>query len=285
MKEKENWLYEITPKTSLLSFNFKELWRYRDLMFLFVKRDIITLYKQTVLGPLWYIIQPLLTSVIFTLIFNNIGDISTGQINSFLFNLGGVTAWNYFKECLTQTSDTFKKNQGIFGKVYFPRAIMPLSIVVSSLVKFGIQLLIFFGFYAYYVSKGMDVAIGIQALLLPILILFMGMIGLGLGMIISSMVTKYRDLSFLITFGVQLLMYVSAVVYPMSEVRDKLPDYYWVVEYNPLSRIMETFRAIVFGTSEVELINLVIIFIIALILFLLGLLVFNRTEKSFIDTV
>ncbi len=193
----EKWLFEISPKQSLFDLNLKELWRYRDLLMLFVKRDIITLYKQTVLGPLWYIIQPLFTSVIFTLVFNNIGNISTNGIPAFLFNLGGITAWNYFKDCLIDTSDTFKKNEQIFGKVYFPRVIMPMSIIVSNLLKFAIQLFIFIVFYLYFVSiNAIDFSFSLDLLYLPFLFVSMGVLGLGLGMIISSMVTKYRDLTF-----------------------------------------------------------------------------------------
>ena len=191
-----NWLYSISPKKKLIDLNLKEIWRYRDLLFLFVKRNVVTLYKQTILGPLWYFIQPLFTSIIFTLIFNNIANISTGDgIPPFLFNLAGITFWNYFKECLMGTSDTFRKNQNIFGKVYFPRVIMPISVVVSNLIKFGIQLLVFACFYVYYVfftNQATHASPQMELLLLPLLVFFMGLLGLGLGMIISSMTTKYQ---------------------------------------------------------------------------------------------
>ena len=221
---KQKWLFEITPKNNLFDLNLKEVWQYRDLLLLFVKRDVVTVYKQTILGPLWYLIQPLFTSIIFTLIFNNIAGISTGSVPPFLFNLAGVTIWNYFKECLTATSDTFKKNEAIFGKVYFPRVIMPMSIVVSNLLKFGIQIFIFICFYLYFYLIGYQITPNIYILFFPLLIIAMGMIGLGLGMIISSMVTKYRDLTFLVSFGVQLLMYLSAVMYPLDLMREKLID-------------------------------------------------------------
>ena len=220
MKHKK-WQTEITPKNNLLDLNLKEVWDYKDLLFLFVKRDVITLYKQTILGPLWYLIQPLFTSVIFTLVFNNVAGIQTGGVPPFLFNLAGITTWNYFKDCLTETADTFRKNEQIFGKVYFPRIIMPMSTVVSNLLKFGIQMLIFIAFYVYFLATGYEIYPNIYILLLPVLILFMGMLGLGLGMIISSMVTKYRDLTFLVSFGVQLLMYVSLVVLPLSLFQEK----------------------------------------------------------------
>jgi len=285
----EHWLYVISSKKKLIDFNFKEIWQYRDLLFLFVKRDIVTLYKQTVLGPLWYLIQPLFTALIFTLIFNNLADIPTGEgVPNFLFNLAGITSWNYFKECLIGTSDTFKKNENIFGKVYFPRVIMPMSVVVSNLLKFGIQLFVFVSFYIYYVSftdKAISVFPQISLLLLPILIFFMALLGLGFGMIISSMTTKYRDLTFLVQFGVQLLMYGSAVIYPMSYFKDKLPDYYWLIEWNPIAITIESFRTISFGDNSLEMSKLVYTAIASCVIFLIGLVIFNKTEKSFIDTI
>ena len=198
MKKQDKWLFEISSKNKLVSLNLKEVWRYKDLLMLFVKRDIITLYKQTILGPLWYLIQPLFTSLIFTLIFNNVAGIKTGEIPPFLFNLAGVTSWNYFRECLTATSDTFKKNEQIFGKVYFPRIIIPISIIISNLLKFGIQLIILIIFYFYYLSLGVNLKPNSLLVFFPVLVLLMGVFGLGLGMIISSMVTKYRDLTFLL---------------------------------------------------------------------------------------
>jgi lipopolysaccharide transport system permease protein len=285
----ENWLYVISSKKKLIDFNFKEIWKYKDLLFLFVKRDIITLYKQTVLGPLWYLIQPLFTSLIFTLIFNNLADIPTGDgVPNFLFNLAGITSWNYFKDCLVGTSDTFKKNENIFGKVYFPRVIMPMSVIVSNLLKFGIQLLVFIGFYIYFLNftdKAFSVLPQFSLLILPVLIGLMALLGLGLGMIISSMTIKYRDLTFLIQFGVQLLMYGSAVMYPMTYFRDKLPNYYWLIEWNPIAIIIESFRTMVFGVGDLEINKLIYVTITSCIIFLIGLVIFNKTEKSFIDTI
>ncbi|WP_159023041.1 ABC transporter permease [Formosa sp. L2A11] len=283
------WLYTISPKRKLVDLNFKEIWRYKDLLFLFVKRDIVTVYKQTILGPLWYFIQPLFTSIIFTVIFNNLAAIPVKPgVPAFLFNLAGITAWNYFKECLTGTSDTFTKNQAIFGKVYFPRVIIPMSIVVSNLVKFAIQLLVFIGFYVYYVSFT-DAAYAaspqISLLLLPVLVLIMGLLGLGFGMLISSMTTKYRDLTFLVTFGVQLLMYGSAVMYPLSFFEEKLPSVSWLVAYNPMTIVIEAFRHITLGVGAISTVQLIYISVVSVVVFLLGLIVFNSTEKKFIDTV
>jgi lipopolysaccharide transport system permease protein len=284
--QREKWLFEISPKNSLFDLNLKEVWQYRDLLLLFVKRDVITKYKQTILGPLWYLIQPLFTSVIFTLIFNNIANIGTGGIPPFLFNLAGITAWNYFKDCLIETSDTFKKNESIFGKVYFPRVIMPMSTIVSNLLKFGIQFLIFIVFFVYYFVFGkINFEFTLNLLYLPILFISMGILGLGLGMIISSMVTKYRDLTFLVSFGVQLLMYLSAVVYPLQLIKDKLPDYSWIVEYNPLAIIIQNFRNIVFANGTVLLLDILYMLAIAFVSFMIGLVIFNKTEKSFIDTI
>jgi lipopolysaccharide transport system permease protein len=281
----EEWLYEITPKNKFFSLNLKEVWRYRDLLLLFVKRDIVTVYKQTVLGPLWYLIQPLFTAITFTIIFNNVAGISTGSIPPFLFNLAGIMVWNYFTSCLTSTSDTFRANAGIFGKVYFPRLIVPISVVISNLVKFLIQFSIFVAFYIYYVSTGTVIDLNGTVLLFPILIIVMGILGLGLGMLISSLVTKYRDFSYLIGFGVQLLMYLSAVMYPMALIKEKMPNLAWLVQYNPLAYIIETSRYMLLGIGDVSLFGVLYVVGITIFVFLLGLLIFNKTEKSFIDTV
>lgn len=289
VSENNDWLYTISPKRKLIDLNFKEIWRYRDLLFLFVKRDIITQYKQTILGPLWYFIQPLFTGVIFTLIFNNLAAIPTGDgIPSFLFNLAGITSWNYFSTCLTGTSNTFLANQGIFGKVYFPRVITPLSVVFSNLLKFGIQLLVFTIFYLYFVfftETAYSALPQLEILLLPVLITFMGLFGLGFGMIISSMTTKYRDLTFLVGFGVQLLMYASAVMYPLSYFKEKVPEYSWIVEYNPMTTIIELFRYMTLGVGEFSISKFIYAGSVSIIVFLIGLVIFNKTEKSFIDTV
>ena len=279
------WLFEITPKNKFFSLNIKEVWQYRDLLLLFVKRDVVTVYKQTVLGPLWYLIQPLFTSITFTIIFNTVAGIDTGTVPPFLFNLAGITVWNYFTACLNDTSDTFKKNASIFGKVYFPRVIMPLSVVISNLLKFGIQFLIFIVFYLYYYLQGSAVSLNITILFFPLLVALMGVLGLGLGMIISSLVTKYRDFTYLIGFGVQLLMYLSAVMYPMALIKEKLPRYGWLVEYNPLAYVIETSRYMLLNIGQISFLGLGYTFILTIIVFFGGLLVFNKTEKSFIDTV
>lgn len=283
--DKDAWLFEITPKNDFFSLHLGEVWRYRDLLMLFVKRDVVTVYKQTVLGPLWYLIQPLLTSVMFTLIFNTVAGINTGTTPPFLFNLASITIWNYFTSCLNDTSDTFKKNASIFGKVYFPRVIMPISVVISNLLKFGIQFIIFIVFYIYFYFKGAAISISFLALFFPLLVILMGILGLGLGMFISSLVTKYRDFTYLIAFGVQLLMYVSAVVYPMSLIQEKIPDYAWLVRYNPLAYIVETARYLLLGVGNISIPGMVYTVLVTIVVFFVGLLFFNKTEKRFIDTV
>ncbi|KDN53973.1 ABC transporter permease [Flavobacterium seoulense] len=289
MKDKDilekDWLFEITPKNKFFSLNLKEVWQYRDLLTLFVKRDIVTVYKQTILGPLWYLIQPLFTSITFTIVFNNLAGISTGVVPSFLFNLASITVWNYFTACLTGTSNTFASNAGIFGKVYFPRIIAPLTVVISNLIKFVIQLVIFFVFYAYFYWKGALLSFNWSTILFPAAVVLMGILGLGFGMIISSMVTKYRDLNYLIGFGVQLLMYVSAVIYPMALIEEKIPDYGWIISYNPLAYIVETTRYMLLGVGEFPVWGMLYTVAITFSVFIMGVLLFNRTEKSFIDTV
>ena len=287
MSEANNndWLYEITPKRKFIDLNFQEIWRYRDLLILFVKRNIVTVYKQTILGPLWYFIQPMFTAITFTLVFNNIANIPTGDVPPFLFNLTGITAWNYFSQCLTGTSDTFRANAGIFGKVYFPRVIMPLSNVITNLFKFGIQLLVLVVSYIYVVWSGVEISPNLNLLLLPVYILMMAMLGLGLGMIISAFTTKYRDLTVLVGFATSLLVYFSAVPYPLSEVKNKMPDYAWIVQYNPLTQIIEGFRYMILDTGSFTWFGFAYTLVISIFLFLFGLVVFNRTEKNFIDTV
>ena len=279
------WLFEITSENKFFSLNLNEVWQYRDLLLLFVKRDIVTVYKQTVLGPLWYLIQPLFTSITFTIIFNNLAGINTGTVPPFLFNLAGITVWNYFTACLTGTSNTFGANAGIFGKVYFPRIIVPISIVISNLLKFGIQFGIFIAFYLFYYFQGAAISLNGLVVFFPLLIIVMGILGLGLGMFISSLVTKYRDFSHLIGFGVQLLMYVSAVVYPMALVKEKMPEYAWLVQYNPLAYIIETTRYMLLNVGHISFWGLGYTFVATVLIFLVGVLIFNRTEKSFIDTV
>jgi lipopolysaccharide transport system permease protein len=283
--DKEYWDIEITSKTSLLDLKLKDTWEYRDLLFLLVRRDFVSFYKQTILGPLWFFIQPLFTTIIYTFIFGNLASIPTDGLPQPLFYLAGITAWNYFSDCLNKTSGVFSANAGLFGKVYFPRLIVPLSTVVSNLIRFGVQMALFFIMMAIYAIKGANIHPNAYILLFPFLLLLMAMLGLGLGMIISAMTTKYRDLSFLVSFGVQLMMYLTTVIYPLSVVKLKYPHYQWLVEYNPMTSILEAFRYGFLGRGTFTMASLGVTTIITVVLLLLGIMVFNRVERTFIDTV
>lgn len=287
MVHREDWLYEIEPKTKLLSLNFKEIWRYRDLLLMFVKRDIVTYYKQTILGPLWFLIQPIVTSIIQFIVFFKIAKIESDGIPYFLFVLAGNTLWFYFSECFKATSDTFKSNQNIFGKVYFPRVIMPLSVTISNLVKFGIQFLLFLVVLGYYFFNGFPIQPQWTIVLTPILLLVMALISLGLGMIISSLTTKYRDLTFVVSFGISLYMYITPVVVPTSTAVKELTPYGLqnFVYLNPLTSVFEFFKYSFLGEGTFTPFGLIYSLIFSVFIFLLGLLVFNKTEKSFIDTI
>lgn len=266
----------------MLDLKLKDTWAYRDLLWLLVRRDFVATYKQTILGPLWYLIQPVFTTVIYTLVFGGIAGISTEGLPGPLFYMAGIAMWNYFADCLNKTSTVFRDNAGIFGKVYFPRLIMPLSIIISNLVRFGIQLLLFLAFMVYYSFYGASIQLNIYMLLFPLLVLIMAGLGLGCGMIISSLTTKYRDLAFLIAFGMQLLMYGTTVIYPLSAAPGK---YKWVVVANPMTGIIETFRYGFLGSGSFswELLGYSALF--AIVVLAAGIIVFNRVEKNFIDTV
>jgi lipopolysaccharide transport system permease protein len=279
---KSSYQYAITPKDKFLDLRLKEIWQYRDLLVLFVRRDFVATYKQTVLGPIWFIIQPLLTTVVFTIIFGNIAKLSTDGLPPMLFYLAGVTSWNYFAECLKKSSDTFTANASIFGKVYFPRIIVPLSITITNLITFGIQFTLFLGFLAYYIFSGAPVTPNWYILTLPLLVFTMGMMGLGFGLYLTSMTTKYRDFKFLVAFGIQLLMYATPVIYPVSEVPEK---YHWIILANPMTSIIETFRYAFLGAGNMSWYGLAYSVVFTLVLFISGLLIFNKTEKNFMDTV
>ena len=279
------WDTTITNKSNLLSFGVSETWRYRDLLLMYVKRDIITFYKQTILGPLWFIIQPLMTTVIFMFVFGGLAGISTDGIPQAVFYLAGLVCWNYFQDCLTKCADTFNANQAIFGKVYFPRLVVPLSIVISNLIKMAIQFCLFLSVYLYYFSTGFHFHINATILLVPLLIILLGCLGLGLGMIISSMTTKYRDLRFLITFGVQLWMYATPVIYPLSVMKETYPQYIWVLVANPLTAILETFKYAFTGVGVFDLLYLGYSFAFTIIIMLFGIIVFNRVQRNFMDVI
>lgn len=252
-------------------------------MWLLVRRDFVSFYKQTVLGPIWFFLQPLFTTIIFTFIFGKLGGFKTDGIPQPLFYLAGITAWNYFADCLTKTSTVFRDNVNIFGKVYFPRIIVPLSIVVSNLVRFGVQLLLLLFVLAYYVFVQKESCFPSSYILLfPVLIMLMALLGLGMGMMISAMTTKYRDLAFLVTFGVQLMMYTTTVVYPLSTLN---PDYRWIVELNPMTAIIEIFRYGFLGNATLSISGILYTIVFSFSVFILGAIIFNKTEKTFVDTV
>lgn len=281
-QEEDQWDTVITPWKSLLDLRLREVWRYRDLLTLFVRRDIVAQYKQTILGPAWYFVQPIFTTIMFTIIFGNLAGISTDGIPPLLFYLAGITNWNYFADCLNKTATTFKDNQNIFGKVYFPRLVVPLSIVTSNLIKYGIQLILLIGFYIYFLVMGTLVYPNAKLLLFPLLILMLSGLGLGFGLIITSLTTKYRDLVFLLQFGVQLFMYATPVIYPLSEVPEQ---YRWLVALNPMTSVIETFKYGLLGQGTFEWSYLAYSAGFTVVLLLLGIVIFNRTEKNFMDTV
>jgi len=280
--DNKNWDLIIVPKAGWWDLKLKETWRYRDLLLMFVKRDFVAEYKQTILGPLWFLIQPVIATLIFTIIFGKVAKISTDGLPQVLFYMSGIVGWGYFADCLTKTSATFTANAQIFGKVFFPRIIVPLSIVTSNLLKFSIQFLLFLSFLLFYLFNGAAINPNSYMLLTPLLIIIMAGLGLGLGMIISSLTTKYRDLRFLVGFGVQLLMYATPVVYPLSVIPDK---YRWLVLANPMTSVIESFKFAYLGAGTFDVIHLSYSagFMIAVVL--LGMLIFNRVEKNFMDTV
>lgn len=285
VEEEEKWDLEIKPQNHLFELHLADVWRYRDLLVLLVRRDFVSFYKQTILGPLWFFIQPLFTTIIYTFIFGNLAGISTDGLPQPLFYMAGITAWNYFSDCLTKTSTVFRDNAAIFGKVYFPRMIMPLSIVVSNLVRFGVQMLLFLLLMAVYYFNGAHFTITPYIFLFPVLVLLMALQGLGLGMIITAMTTKYRDLAFLVAFGVQLLMYATTVIYPLSTAITKYPDYAWLIEYNPMTPIIEGFRLGFLGEGSFTWGSLGYVALVSLSLTFFGLVIFNKVEKTFVDTV
>lgn len=285
-EEHSDWDLVIKGKSSLFDLNFADLWRYRDLLYMFVKRDFVSFYKQTILGPLWFFIQPIFTTIVFSFIFGNLAGISTDGLPKYLFYLTGITSWAYFSDCLTKTSTVFRDNAGIFGKVYFPRLIMPLSIVVSNLVRFGVQLLLMICMMIYFYLfpvEGTSFHVTYGLFLFPLLVLLMALLGLGLGLIITAMTTKYRDLTFLVTFGVQLLMYGTTVIYPLSYAREK--GYGSIMELNPMTGIIEAFRYAFLGKGEFTAFSLGYSILVTIVILFVGIVIFNKTEKNFVDTI
>ena len=282
MHQQTHWDLTINPHSKWYDLRIKEIFKYKDLLFLFVKRDFVSIYKQTILGPLWFFLQPIITAITFTVIFGSLAKISTDGLPQILFYMCGITLWNYFADTLTKTSDTFSSNANIFGKVYFPRMIAPLSVVVSNLIKLGIQFLLFLGIWIYYLIQSDLIHPNKMLVLIPFLIILIGFMALSFGIIISSLTTKYRDLKFLVTFGIQLMMYASPIVYPLSIVPEK---YKWIIVANPVTSIIETFKYAFLGVGEFSWLYLVYSTLFTIILFMIGLVIFHRVEKSFMDTV
>lgn len=281
--QSENWTEVIKPKSNIFDLRLNELWRYRDLVVMFVRRDFVANYKQTILGPLWFFLQPLLTTLMFVVVFGRIAGLAPGGVPMMAFYMAGVTVWNYFAENLNRTASVFRDNAGIFGKVYFPRLTMPVAIVISNLVRFAIQFFLFLLIWGYFCFIKGEINPNWWAIsLTPVLLVIMGLLALGLGMIITAMTTKYRDLVFLLTFGVQLLMYATPVIYPLS----KLPaKYEWFIRANPMSPILETFRFAFLGAGEFSWGYLLYSVGITIAILSVGVVVFNRVEKNFTDTV
>ena len=278
----ENWDLIVKPKGKWYDLKLNEIWRYKDLLFLFVRRDFVSLYKQTILGPLWFFIQPIFTAITFTVVFGNLAKVSTDGLPQVLFYLCGITLWNYFSDTLTKTSDTFTSNANIFGKVYFPRLIVPLSVVVSNLIKLCVQLLLFLIIWIYFLLTNSNIKPNQFLFIVPLLIFLIGFLGLSFGIIITALTTKYRDLKFLVVFAVQLMMYASPIVYPLSIVPEK---YKWIILANPVTSIIETFKFAFLGVGVFNWIHLSYSFIFTIVLFFFGIIIFNRVEKTFMDTV
>lgn len=283
----EKFTTTIKSKSSVFDFNLKELWKYRDLIMLFVKRDFVALYKQTVLGPAWAVIQPLLTTVVFTFIFGNIAGLAADGVPSFVFYFSGTFLWTYFSTCLTNTANTFINNRAILGKVYFPRLVMPVSTVLSNLIMLGIQFLFFMIFLVYYWISGQGVQPNLYALMFPVLVLQMACLSLGTGIIISALTTKYRDLAMLITFGVQIWMYASPVAYDMYSLPVFAPggEYHALFMCNPVTSIINVFRYGFLGIGEIEWMYYFISWGVTFLLLFVGVMMFNRVEKTFMDTI
>lgn len=280
--EEQQWSKKILPHNGWFDLHLSEIWQYRDLIMLFVRRDFVAIYKQTILGPFWFLLQPLVSTLVFTIIFGQIAKIPTDGIPNVLFYMSGLVAWNYFSSCLNSTSNTFIANAGIFGKVYFPRLAVPVSVVIINLLTFAIQFTLLLAFIAYFKMKDAPIHMTGHLVLLPFLILQMAALGLGLGILVSALTTRYRDLAFVMGFGVQLWMYATPIVYPLSQVPAHL---YPIVAANPMTAIVETFRFALLGAGTFSVSSLAISMAETLVILVLGIIVFSRVEKSFMDTV
>jgi ABC-type polysaccharide/polyol phosphate export systems, permease component len=283
--EKEHWDIIIKPKTEKFSLNYKEIWKYRDLVKMYIRRDIVTQYKQTVLGPIWYVIQPLFTSLMYFVVFGGIANISTDGLPHILFYMSGLLCWNYFSECMAKGSGTFAGNAGVFSKVYFPRLVVPLSGAISGLLRFGIQFALFIGIYIYYYIQGAPIHPNGTVLLFPLLAMMSALMGLGFGIIISSITIKYRDLAILFGFVTYLWMYATPIIYPLSAIPNKVKSFKWIVELNPMTSIVETMRYSFMGEGAFSWAALCYSFVVTILVVIVGSWIFNKMERNFIDVV
>lgn len=281
----DEWDIVIKPKEKGIHLNLKEVWRYKDLLYLYVKRDFISAYKQTILGPLWFFIQPIFSTLIYTLVFGGIAQISTDGLPPMLFYMAGILCWNFFSDCLARSSGTFMGNAGVFSKVYFPRLVVPIAGLVSAILKMFIQLLLFFSIYIYFLFNGSPIGVNSAVLLFPFLIIMMAGIGFGIGIIISSVTIKYRDLNILFSFAIGLMMYITPIIYPLSAIPAKYGAFKWIIQLNPLSSIVEAFRFGMLGTGELSWGGLLYSGIFTVIIVLMGIITFNKVERRFIDIV
>lgn len=282
MSDNSSWDLVIKPKKGWFDIDFIEIWKYRELIYMFVKRDFVTFYKQTILGPLWYVIQPLFTTLVFTVIFGQIAKIPTDGLPPFLFYMAGNVTWAYFASSLQRTSDTFSSNASIFGKVYFPRLTVPIAVISVNFLQYIIQFVLFLSFYFYFYIRGSDLTPNLYLLVVPLLILQMAFLAFGMGILISSMTTKYKDLRFAMSFFVQLWMYATPIIYPLSQIPESVRGYYAL---NPMVSIVEGFRFAFFGVSAIEFGNFVTSWLITLAIVVAGVLIFSRLERTFMDTV
>ena len=278
----ENWTIEITPKKRLLDLNLKDLWRYRDLYMMYVKRDIITQYKQTILGPLWFLIQPMLTTIMYMFVFGGLAGISTDGVPQPLFYLAGITLWNYFNTVFNESSSVFTKNAGVFGKVYFPRLVVPMATMTSNLIKMLIQLMLFIVVYVYFLIQGVPLHVNASILLFPLLVVLLAFHAVSWGLIISSLTTKYHDLTYLVSFGIQLFMYATPIIYPLSAAPEKYLD---ILQLNPLTSIFETFKYSCMGCGSLDWGGLAYSTVFMLVVLFVAVVIFNRVERNFMDTV
>lgn len=281
----EHWDIVIKPREKGFKLNLREVWRYRDLLYMYIHRDFVATYKQTILGPLWFFIQPIFTTIIFMIVFGGIAQIPTDGLPPMLFYMAGQVCWNYYTDCLGRSSSTFGGNAGVFSKVYFPRLVVPLSGLLSAMLKMFIQLTMFFAFYLYFWYTGSNVHMNWVALLFPLFIFMLAGFGFGLGIIISSITIKYRDLSILFSFAIGLLMYITPVIYPLSAIPEKYQDYKWIIELNPLSSVLEAFRYGFLGSGDLSWSGLTYSFVFTITISLIGIWVFNKTERRFVDII